>query len=711
MCAKRWLLAMLCLAPCLCPAQKSPGTDDAVARARELENRLPAPQVQPKDAISLSPARLERLQKFLPKSLRTLNQREPFHLLVIADPGTLDLWQAEGETPAPTWPEAFASRVADQFFYSGGVRTPGAAPQVAPLLGPSLTLRVLSRAEGCLADAPGILASTARQFPVNLVILCHGLREAAEGQQPPEFANQAAAAVDAARALGAEVILCSPWLPAAPTAEAALGLPRPLADALAELAEAEGILHADLGDLASLLPLPSGSGNQDEGHVFEQIEKTYREHFHEAEDGRLQPRSSLHRQAGRVLFQALLDGAPSVPWTLTHEGAIREDDDHLTLKLKLRNPLERALEATVLPLIAAGWKPVEASPRITVGAGAESRMDVRYARVTGADASPVQEALVRLPVLVAAEDQCRVETQRAGVAPVAVVWNLDTAFNQEGAFSLGCQLSNPGGNAVSGNWTATFQGKTLQGAFEVKPGSSFPLDLRFDLPADGPRSEVVPLQLKLECAGVTHTSTRQVTLTRNLGLEQTRVLTPLGKAQEGQEITLQAIADKNRLNFVIDLGKTDLNPDAGSPAWQMEWNVDARSYGKRLEPGATATLRATGTAAEQAGVVHEVVPWAFGTGYARSFDTTQFKAALAVGNDGSKKLTFSLPRTYLYLHEWALENGNSQLGINLRLTLNTPEGYRIFALSATPKLPESVNALVVLELTNRPTQRMTVEVH
>lgn len=76
--------------------------------------------------------------------------------------------------------------------------------------------------------------------------------------------------------------------------------------------------------------------------------------------------------------------------------------------------------------------------------------------------------------------------------------------------------------------------------------------------------------------------------------------------------------------------------------------------------------------------------------------------------EGRHQIQLSIPRSYLYLHEWALDNGNSQFGLNVRLTLNTAEGYRTWSLVPTAKSANDAGAMAVLELSAQPTQRATV---
>ena len=98
--------------------------------------------------------------------------------------------------------------------------------------------------------------------------------------------------------------------------------------------------------------------------------------------------------------------------------------------------------------------------------------------------------------------------------------------------------------------------------------------------------------------------------------------------------------------------------------------------------------------------------WAYGTGYAADFDEKEIKATLSSTPDGLRRLTISLPRSYLYDHEWALNNGNSQLGVNFTLRA---AGRTLF-LTSSERHPDDAESLTVLELTDKPTLRATVKV-
>jgi hypothetical protein len=149
-------------------------------------------------------------------------------------------------------------------------------------------------------------------------------------------------------------------------------------------------------------------------------------------------------------------------------------------------------------------------------------------------------------------------------------------------------------------------------------------------------------------------------------------------------------------------------PAAGlddAEAWKISLGIDARSYGKRLEPGSLVPLEFVGTAAEGAGRLAPIAPWAFGNGYAAGFSSAQAKVELLREVNRGARLRCSLPRNWLYLHEWALDNGNSQLGLRLDLTVLTADGLRRWSLLPSAAMARSCMGLAVLELTSKPTSR------
>lgn len=692
------------------PAPQAKPESAATQQAKALESRLPAPVLGSRGNFEVTAAQKQRLEKWLPETFRRLTQREPLHLLALGGQEMLDLWAEDGKAHLEdTFPAVFARQLATQFYYTAGVSLAG-KPALISDSNPGLSLRFLSRAEGSVLDAAAVLASTARQAPVNLVLLCYGQAEAEAGMSPVAFAQAVRRGIEAAQEIGAEVILCAPWLPVAERAEFVLGSARPLADRLRDLAEDEGVMFTDLGDLSRVLVATPEAESDNAGLVFDRLATVYRGFFHLGSDGHYQPRLSLHQRLGSLAFQEVLNGPRQMPWSLAEITPVwKKDGAELAVSVTVINEKASRLDLTMLPLIVAGWKPVEATPQVSLPAQGRQSLTLKYARA-GQSPLALEESELRLPLLVCSAQEARIETLRAAVQPVAILWTKETFFNQEKQFNPICQILNTSRTGISGTWEASFHGKSLKGQFDLAAGATKPLDLNFDLPAENLVNS--PLNLLVKTEAISLQSTSHVTLTRNLGLSRPVALS--AESGTAGEVSLRAEADESTLKLICDLQGADLLVDtgaAGTPSWQLEVNLDARSYGKRLEPGSTTTLLATGNQNPGPGQTHPISAWAFGSGYAAEFSSKEILANLSRSGGQSHQISLTLPRTYLYLHEWALDNGNSQLGLNLRLTLHTAQGYKTWTLHPTSKAAESIEALSVLELTTAPTARVSVDLH
>ena len=684
---------------------------DLSAKARALETRLPAPKLARKETFELSPQRQERLNQRLPQTVRRATQREPLHLLVLGNAGAFQMNPEEGKSALlDSYPGIFARELAAQFFYTGGVHEAG--PKDDSLASnPGITLRLLEGSTGNIQEAASILGSTARQAPVNLVLLCYGQDEALAGMSAVTFINGVKKAVEAAEEIGAEVILCSPWLSMSGKPEASLGVSRSLADALSELAEKEGLIYADLGDLTRLLDLPQNE-SKDEGLIFERFMTAYRGFFYESAEGSFLPRASLHQRMGAALMKGMMDGASVSSYSLTEVSAEwSQKGSGLELQATVVNRSDERLNLTLLPLIAAGWKPISAQPQLSLPAGGRQSITLSCRAADGQSAA-MQEPEIRLPLLTISGSHARVFVMRAPMRPLSIVWGMETLFNQEKRFNPACQIVNASKSDQRGEWVATFMDQKLEGHYDIKAGATQPLDLGFDLAALGASVHVNDLKMTLTGESFRLEQTHEMTLTKNLGLKQSVELRS-GKDAPGAA-HLRVEADAKALTFIVDLqgaGMLLSTASKSTAAWQMEVCLDARSYGKRLESGSTAPITVTGSAQAGRGHVQAIPPWAFGTGYAANFDPEQFQSVLSSQGSEHHEIRLTVPRSYLYLHEWALDNGNSQLGLSVNVTLNTSSGYDTWSLNPTSKLVGDVESLAVLELSEKPTDRFTVDVH
>ncbi len=677
------------------------------AQALAIEAKLPSPVVQPQTYFDLSPVQRDRWRKFLPQTLLKLTRRERVQIVLLGD-AILDGVKVEaGEDPVlKSFAGVFAKMLAAQFYYTGGVRVvrPGGKLRAkeSMVMGPEILIQPVPTSS--IMSAPSALATSCMQSQPDVVLLAQGLEDGLAGVTSADVAAAFRSLLDTARIKHLEVIVAGPIPQAADPEEASLALTRGPTSVLREACAKANVLFSDLGDLSRLLETPPGAKGADQ--VFPALMQEYQSLLNLLPSGGVMtPTTAMHAEMGRILYQDLMQGSPSVPWKITASKATLAGQGQLTLEFELASTRREPLALTLLPLVPAGLKPKYANPEILLAAGAKQTVQVNYA-ITDTRQLPLTDGVMRLPVLVIAGKQSRIEDIAVPLQPFSITWNSRTAFNQETDFSPELEIENSTGASLSAAWESEWAGNPQQGKVALDADGSEVLKLALPLPADGkaPLRRVLPLKLALSSNGVRQIFDRDIEITRNMGLKES---VPLS-AVDGQQsaVTLRADADGMKLFLTLDLTGVSLMDDSSGKAFELLLNIDARSYGERLTPGATAALRITGKAADGDAVVDPIAPWAFGSGYGAVFEPKEIHASLTSSAGGGRRLTITLPQSYFYRHEWALGNGNSQLGLNVRLN----GGGRDYFLTRSRRQGDDAESLSVLELTDKPTQRWTVRV-
>lgn len=694
------------VAPVAAPAPAKPDLPTLQAAARQAEAKLPVSVAPPQHYFDLAPAQRDRWQKFLPQTLLKLTRRERVQIVVLGD-AILDGAKADaGVDPLlNSFAGVFAKALATQFYYTGGVRVvrPGSKLRGKEnmVLGPEILLQPVSTSS--IVSAADALATVGFQGRPDVVLVAHGLEDGVAGTSAAEVSAGLRAILDKARKGHIEVIVAGPVPQAAEPEETSLALTRRASSVMRDFCEAENLLFSDLGDFSRLVSLPDGTN---EAYLlFPVLVQQLRSQLNTAAALPATPTTSLHLAMGRILFSDVMDGVPAVAWRTNEATATLAGQGQLQLAFQIINTSREQLAMTILPLVPRGMKLKDATSEILLGAGAKEQVKVDYT-ITDTTQLPVTDGKARLPVLVMAGKSARISDLVAPLRPCSVSWNVRTAFNQETEFLPELEIENSTGGTLSAAWELNWAGKQQEGKVALDANGSEALSLSLALPADAkaPFRQRLPFNLSVTANGARQIFDRYIEITRDFGLKEVVPLT----AADGQSsaVTLRADADGMKLFLTLDLTGVDLADDDSGQAYEVLLNLDARSYGKRLTSGATAALRITGKAGDGAATVAPIAPWAFGSGYAAEFDAKEISAALSSSASGGRRLTITLPKSYLYLHEWALGNGNSELGINVRLT----GGGREYFLTRGTRPGDDAESLGVLELTDKPTRRWTVRV-
>jgi lysophospholipase L1-like esterase len=720
------------------------------------------------EGFDLTRPQLERLQKFLPNSLAKLSKKEPLHALIVGDSVMSMAVHTDDESDTlKSYPGIFLSQLADQFYYTGGLRVVrparGKPEKSLNAYGQELTVRNASRGGRLMIHAMNQLAADAWEDKPDLVLVCFGINDANSRLSLATYRKAVQEVIDVVKKNNADLILlgATPTLTDPP--EQGLALTRPYVDTMREVAQTAGVFFADLGDISWLVAvdepgkeLPSATAPKKKkgdaqapvsGGVVniplpEELDpdpdKRAARLFHQVATGLLRwfdhggtidpihPNSALHRLLGRRLFTELLDGPRVAPWTMGISTAQFIDDDHCDVSYRVENTSDAALKLNFLPLVTNHWKPKEAETQIELKPGRKQPLTISYVRVGSShDAIAPHEPLLRLPIMVLGNGMARIEDLRARLQNFTVLWKLGAKFNQEDGVTLSGRIVNPTSEPLAGKWQAEWLGQKSGGDFKAPANGDAPVTISIKLPGGdaSAASQRGTLAFTVVTEKLTLQFPRTLEITPNLGLKRTNVLFPNGRSTGAQpapdpaqpDVTLKVDADPAALYLTWDMRGMNLVDNADGVAVTAEINLDARSYGKRLGHGVTEPVRAAMPAADGATSTGNIQPWAFGNGYAVKYNRNVAQAMLSSRPDGSRRLTLMLPRSLFPLHEWALGNGNSQLGFSARLSIwqppdnKNPQGGDVtFALFDNGFHRDDAESLAALELSAQPTHRWTV---
>lgn len=676
-----------------------------------------------KNDFDLSPEQRTRLAAVLPKSLPKLEKRLPFHAVVLGDEvaggGGFD--QNAGNVLL-AYPAEFLELLAGQFFYAGGVRVvkpAGKHPaKRLPLSGDEITLRSLAGRGRLALDGGPMWEALGKNPAPDLVIIGYGSAETAANYEPAHFGDIVDDLVKSAQAAGADVIITSPTLIATEPVERGLAATRPYAIELARVAALRKCAFVDLGDLQAIMrlpPLDPGTAPVPED-VFEGAMEAYLNHFRWPVENQTLPQPTLHRLLGRQIFRALLDGAPVAPWNVRKSTVQFSDPDTFVLKFSVQNPGTEPLPIMVLPLVPSGWLPQDASPEGLVKPGKSYKAEVTYKR-DAASAEPIfTDGMQHLPVLVSNGSTIRIEDLAASVSPVTLRLPPRSQYSVEKSVKLSNIVTNSTGAPIPGaKWTAEMDAVKLTGTVDLPPGpTALPIELPLPDTAETLR-KVSQVKVTVTAGTQTLAKIAKIEFARHMGLKQNIPLTTKAKGKNaGPGLPLRCLADSTALYLTVDISAVPLEDDEMGTALVSSLSLDARSFDKRLKPGAVEPVRYRLGVADGYGETSKLSPWAFGNGYAAEFDPGAMTIRLQSGANGQRRVTWVVPRSYLYLHDFTPGNGNSHLGINLTLQFYRQAGEGVvagfppglsYSLNENARLPQDAGSLSVLELTDEPTKR------
>ncbi|HSI65310.1 MAG TPA: SGNH/GDSL hydrolase family protein, partial [Candidatus Saccharimonadia bacterium] len=396
-------------------------------------------------SYELNAAQNARLQQYLPRTFMKLARRDPVHAVCIGDSVMVN-WSygADNGNVLKAWNGIFLQELADQFIYNGGVRlvrpAKGQPAKLTNFIGPEITVQNFSRGGRQIFHALQPLTTTAFENNPDLVIVSYGINDCLNGQPLDVYRKNVQQVVETVKAHGADLILCGPSLILSDPPELNLGLTRPYTDTMREVAQANGVFFADLGDLAWLIELEQRQHPLDEVKKrlakeaakaaeaaaaaaaaakadpkapapapapappkpllenplaeelntdpdkkamvsFQQIVDLLKHRFNHGDIVDLvHPDTPSQALLGRRVFMELINGAKSVPWTMQAATVNLENAETCKLTYRLENPTDKDQTYAVLPLLTPMWTPQDAPSQVALKPGKKTLVNITYKR-------------------------------------------------------------------------------------------------------------------------------------------------------------------------------------------------------------------------------------------------------------------------------------------------------------------------------------------
>ena len=681
-----------------------------------------------------------RLRAAIPRTFGKLEARHPVQITVLGDSVSRVFTPDDQANQTIHGMHAqFATRLATEFFYPGGVRV------INPLkdepekrnqtMGAEIYLENLAIPGHTAIDAVQRITTDAFLHDPDLVMICYGVNEAIRDSGLDTYRRAIELCIDTCQQRGVDVILLGPNLIRQSPGPTGWGLTRAHATKAAEIAKAKNVFFVDLGrGLSRRGGIPFNKDAKDNIATYtDRLDVIFKRAPEIQVEDWLHPNHTAHTTMGDQIYRELMKGrTDDEPYRLTTQTKFA-NDGQIAVTVLLRNVSKKARRGSLAALaMRRQLSPSEPYQSFDLKPGESQTFSLVYAKVP----SPGQEELdepteffgldpqdskLRLSYLIADEDQSSIVDAVSPLEPVGVEWKTDLLTNVTNSIRLDWSFVNGSDKAVTGRYVAQLDGNRTDGQFTLDQGQSksFYADFGFAPRADVVRQKM-DASITLEIGGRSFEFTRHIEATRDLFLTEKVALSNyddyLAQGSDSAElsagekgITLRADADDNALYLTFDFEGIGLQKLPSGSSLIADLSIDGRPANEVRTFGAVDRVRFTSEAADGFGETGHMRPGFFGNGYDKKVDERYVISKISTRTDLGRRVLVRIPRKYLFRHEWGLDNVDSVLGLNVSLSLATidpQDGSVGFPASSRYVLANSgyyfrdARSLMTLRLTN-----------
>jgi len=651
-------------------------------------------------AYPLTAEERARLRASIPRTFDKLEARKPVQITILGDsvsrvftPDDLANQTIHGMHAQ------FATRLATEFFYPGGVRV------INPLKdepakrddtkGAEIFLENLAIPGHTAIDAVQRITTDAFLHDPDLVMICYGVNEAVRDSGLDTYRRALELCIDTCQQRGVDVILLGPNIVRQSPGPTGWGLTRAHATKAAEIAKSKNVFFVDLGrGLSHRGGIPFNKEPKEAVTAYtDRLDVIFKRAPEVQVEDLLHPNHTAHASMGDQIYHELMKGrTDEEPYRLTTQTKFA-NDGQVAVTVLLRNVSNEARRGSLTALaMRRQLSPNEPYQGFDLKPGESKTFSLTYAKVpspgqegletpTDFYAFDAQDSKMRLSFLIADEDQSSIIDSVSALEPVGVEWKTDLLTNVTNSVRLDWSFVNGSDKAVTGRYVAQLDGNRTDGQFTLDQGQSksFYADFGF-----APRADVVRQKMEasitLEVGGRSFEFNRHIEATRDLFLTEKVALSnydeylakgsdvaDLGSGEKG--ITLRADADDNALYLTFDFEGIGLQKLPSGSSLIADLSIDGRPANEVRKFGAVDRVRFTSVAADGFGETGHMRPGFFGNGYAKKVDERYIISKISTRTDLGRRVLVRIPRKYLFRHEWALDNIDSVLGLNVSLSL------------------------------------------
>lgn len=705
------------------------------------------------NAYPLTERERARLEAAMPRTLARLEARKPVSIVIIGDSvSRVFTPDANANQTIHGMHAQFAMRLANEFFYPGGVRVIhplGDEPvKLGGTHGAEIFLENLALPGHTAVDGLQRITTDAFLNDPDLVMICYGINDSVRDFDLGTYEKALGECIDACRARGVDVILLGPNLTRQSPGPTGWGLGRAHVTKARELAEAKKVFFVDLGKGLSQrggIPYQADAAEAAIETMSERLATIFDFGPGATVEDWLHPNFATHTQMGDMIFDALMAGVKfEDPLKFTAQ-AYYGKTGHIVVDLTVTNTSETRRRGHFGALtIRRELSPTEVYHSFDLPPGQGKAFQIRYNKVPApgqeTEGAPTEffrmdpsDPRLRLSYLVAEEEHSGIVDVVTPLLPVGISWNTTLLTNVTDQLQIEWTMENKSPKLANVRYQLELGAQKTDGQVALDQGQSSRRFAKFPF---NPRPDVVrekiPVKLTLDVDGRTYEFSREIEATRDLFLTERIALSNqdeyiasgigTGTLSAGESgMTLRADADENALYLTFDFENLKLQPVAQGASLIADLSIDGRPADEVRTFGCVDRVRVTTGSEPGYGETSHIRPGFFGNGYDKTIDPRYIISTVEQRTDLSQRFTVKIPRKYLFRHGWEIGNPDSVLGLNANLslaaidpqtgTIGYPASHRYLLASAVGYYFRDARSLITLRLTPNKIPMWSVRVY